>query len=185
MAQCLRLLTAVTEDLGSVPSVHIRWLTVSCYFSSRTPLASLCSHMHAVHINSCRHMLTYTSFKTKRNKFWMPSLSLPPFLASFHDSRTDLPPSMFLGLQTKTLHLQTKYCTSETHLSSLLSLFLMVSLLCSVNMYGHTNPQGTTQALTGSNYTLKVLKDKFREPTVKGHRIQSLLGILGPLVLRL
>lgn len=77
MAQCLRLLTAVTEDLGSVPSVHIMWLTVSCHFSSRTPLASLCSHMHwctSTHAGTCTHTHHLKQNKTNFGCPLSPSL---------------------------------------------------------------------------------------------------------------
>ena len=40
MAQLLRALAGFAEDLGWVPSTHVRWLTITCNSNSRrfTPL---------------------------------------------------------------------------------------------------------------------------------------------------
>ena len=35
MAQQLRALAALTEDQGSIPSTHLKWLTTTCYCSPR------------------------------------------------------------------------------------------------------------------------------------------------------
>lgn len=85
MAQCLRLLTAVTEDLDSVPSVHIRWLTVSCHFSSRIPLASLCMQCTPIHAGTCTH-----THHLKQNETNFGCLLSPSLHSSLH--------SMILGL---------------------------------------------------------------------------------------
>ena len=58
MAQQLRLLTVLAEELSSGPSICIRWLTTACISSPKgasTPVSkNTCIHMHIhihVHIN--------------------------------------------------------------------------------------------------------------------------------------
>lgn len=66
MAQQVRVLPALPEELNSVPCTHIGWLTTACISSSRTSdalfwsLETLHSHSHANTQHANAHDPTYT-----------------------------------------------------------------------------------------------------------------------------
>ena len=82
IAQRLQALTALAEDLGLVPSIHIKWLTASYTSSSRgfnTPFLASAGTVHTWHTDSCGH--TYVQNEKilrKQNSDMGHDFSAPP-----------------------------------------------------------------------------------------------------------
>jgi hypothetical protein len=85
MAQWLRALTALPEDLSSVPSAHVECLTTAYNYSSRKSNASgFYRHLHSyvlaicTHTHACTPTYTCTHIHTPKRK---PQYNVGPYKA--------------------------------------------------------------------------------------------------------